>query len=838
MVISDALIRYLRIVRRQASQGEVYRFDDPVIKRYEILREYARADFSSRKLKELAIRYDITTKTIKNYLEAKRKGSTISLFLEPLITTYDLITSELEKKIVILNRGGEKQSKEILKTLRKLYPTLKIRGLASRHINRVLSSHGLLPIQGLEDVNFQVLQALLSSFTKFPKRPGRHALEQFDDPKDQIQRRLEMFRAVYHTQAGDDKKSVLEAARMCGISRAQFFNIKKVFVNFGVLGLLPMSRGRVSKHKLTPEIESKIVHHKMDDPNLSPQKCLDWVCEELGVQVSRITIDNVFSFWFAQAHQAYRSRARYVIEQNGREIPHVSTADGVSITSRAEERKESISHHYGLSFPVPQVEMLFADIMEWLGQGNGIEISRPGLFIMAPYLHKLGIYECFETLVRQGYVSRTAFYAFIININRILGGLCTINRLQFETDLSIPLVSGLGAMLSPKTIHKGLEELRPELIHHLKLDVARAARKLGLIKGRKSAFDFHFIVFHGDDADVKGFSKGPTNKGICLPGHRPHIWWDLGANTIGFIYYCQGKERATKTVLPFLHTCVFEVIDPEMLEEVFMDSEYTSFDIFSYFADPEELNVDVTMCMRSNALRKLIADKIENGPWRPWGEKGKYEICSARVLLEDIGRRVHLVLKRKVGKTSFRIFVTTRKNLTDEELLDEYGDRWGIENGIKDLVYSYFLDQVPSNSDPVKIDAHFYCVMAARLAVDLFIKEIGGFVANDRNNSRRTLHSLRDIFFTGKVARLNRKIDQLILTYLDGTQSAAWDLLMQLQMHQETDQLAYAIPWWGGMRQNVRYESQLPSNLRGPVKSVKLGSPDFLAKELIRKTNT
>jgi len=839
MIISDALIRYLRIVRSEEAQGKVYGLDDPVIKRYEILREYARDDFSSRKLKELSIRYDITNKTIKNYLELKRKGGTISLFLEPLITTSDLIPSELEKKIVILNRGGEKKSKEILNTLRKLYPALKTRGFASRHINRGLSSYGLLPIQGLEDVNFQMLQALLSSFTKLSKRRGRpRALEQFDDPKDQIQRRLEMFRSVYYPEAGEDKRSVVEAAKICGISKAQFFNIKKPFVDFGVLGLLTMSRGRISKHKLTPEIESKIVQHKMDDPDLSPKKCLDWIYEELGVQVSRITIDNVFSFWFAQAHEAYRSRSRWVIEQNGREIPHVSTADGVSISSGAEQRKESTSHHYGLSFPVPQVEMLFADIMKWLGQGNGIQISRPGLFIMAPYLRKLGIYECFETLLRQGYVSRTAFYAFIININRILGGLCTINRLEFETDLSIPLASGLGAMLSPKTIHKGLEELRAEMIHHLKLDVTRAARKLGLIKGRKSAFDFHFIIFHGDDADVKGFSKGPTNKGICLPGHRPHIWWDLGANTIGFIYYCQGKERATKTVLPFLHTCVFEVIDPEMLEEVFMDSEYSSFDIFSYFADPEELNVDVTMCMRSNSLRKFIADKIENGSWRPWGEKGKYEICSARVLLEDIDRTVHLVLKRKVGKTSFRIFVTTRKNLTDEELLNEYGDRWGIENGIKDLVYSYFLDQVPSNSDPVKIDAHFYCVMAAKLAVDLFIKEIGDFVANDRNNSRRTLHSLRDIFFTGKVARLNRHIDQFVLTYLDGTQSAAWDLLMQLQEHQETDQLAYAIPWWGGMRQIVHYESQLPSNLRGPLKSVKLGSPDFLAEELVQKTNS
>ena len=260
MIISNALIRYLHLVRTEALHAEVYRLDDPVIRRYEILREYARADLSSQKLNELANRYEITAKTIKNYLEAKRKGSTIALFIEPLTIPHDLISSELEKKIVILNRGGETQSNKIVKTLNQIDPSVKSRGLTNRHINRVLRSHGLLAIQGLEDVNFQMLQGLITSFVRFSKKPGRRALEQFDDPKDPLQRRLEMFRAVYHPEAGEDKKSVVVAAKMCGISKAQFFNIKKLFLRFGVLGLLTMSRGRVTKHKLTPEIERKIVH--------------------------------------------------------------------------------------------------------------------------------------------------------------------------------------------------------------------------------------------------------------------------------------------------------------------------------------------------------------------------------------------------------------------------------------------------------------------------------------------------------------------------------------------------------------------------------------------------
>jgi hypothetical protein len=170
MIISDGLIRYLQLIHSKDQSGEIYRHDDPVIKRYEILREYARSDFSSRKLNELANRYEINAKTIKNYLETKRKSGTLSLFAEPLIAAYNLITADLEKKIVILYRSGETTNKNILKAIRTIDPALKSLGLTSRHINRVLRSHGLIPTQGLENVNFRVLQALLS--LSFPKSVG------------------------------------------------------------------------------------------------------------------------------------------------------------------------------------------------------------------------------------------------------------------------------------------------------------------------------------------------------------------------------------------------------------------------------------------------------------------------------------------------------------------------------------------------------------------------------------------------------------------------------------------------------------------------------------------
>ena len=64
-----------------------------------------------------------------------------------------------------------------------------------------------------------------------------------------------------------------------------------------------------------------------------------------------------------------------------------------------------------------------------------------------------------------------------------------------------------------------------------------------------------------------------------------------------------------------------------------------------------------------------------------------------------------------------RFFGTTKLWLTPAEALEYYRNRWTIENGIKDLSYNYYIDHVPG-IDPAKIDAHFFCVMYAKLAVE------------------------------------------------------------------------------------------------------------------------
>ena len=80
-----------------------------------------------------------------------------------------------------------------------------------------------------------------------------------------------------------------------------------------------------------------------------------------------------------------------------------------------------------------------------------------------------------------------------------------------------------------------------------------------------------------------------------------------------------------------------------------------------------------------------------------------------------------VILRDRKTKEDVRCFTTTNTELGARELLKKYRYRWIIENGLKDLVASYYIDEV-YGKDPEKIEFEFYCVMVARMAYEYFLK--------------------------------------------------------------------------------------------------------------------
>jgi len=68
----------------------------------------------------------------------------------------------------------------------------------------------------------------------------------FFDPKDLLQVKYEMIRVVTQKE-----KSITAASESFGFSRPSFYEVRKLFLKEGIMGLLPKKTGPKHRHKLT-----------------------------------------------------------------------------------------------------------------------------------------------------------------------------------------------------------------------------------------------------------------------------------------------------------------------------------------------------------------------------------------------------------------------------------------------------------------------------------------------------------------------------------------------------------------------------------------------------------
>jgi hypothetical protein len=122
-----------------------------------------------------------------------------------------------------------------------------------------------------------------------------------------------------------------------------------------------------------------------------------------------------------------------------------------------------------------------------------------------------------------------------------------------------------------------------------------------------------------------------------------------------------------------------------------------------------------------------------------------------------------------LAKDNVRCFGSTRENIPEGDLLEKYRNRWFVENGLKDLVHSYFVDETPS-TDPEKIEFNLYCVMAARLAFEYFLKEMGDGFHRKFDGNKMTLETMRNIFFARNNCEISKNADgNYLLSFLDSS---------------------------------------------------------------------
>jgi hypothetical protein len=236
-----------------------------------------------------------------------------------------------------------------------------------------------------------------------------------------------------------------------------------------------------------------------------------------------------------------------------------------------------------------------------------------------------------------------------------------------------------------------------------------------------------------------------------------------------------------------------------------MDSEYTSFPMINYFVVDQLSSTDVIMCLKRNKkVDQLAREAMAAGRWEDYGED--YEITGKSFTLSSLAKTLHLVVKRSKKTGELRCFGTTFQGLGDREVLERYRLRWPLENGLKDLIHSYFIDHI-FGKDPEKIETNFYCVQVARLTYENFLASLDERLVRDPAGCKKTLATFRHLLFASHNCQIRLRGKDLELTFLDmgrGDLQGAIESLLSRRAERGLNRVA----WWGGRGLRLRFIDQ------------------------------
>ena len=756
--------------------------DDPVVRNYQLLR----AVWVKRESIEAAARNFRCSRTEYYKLEnAFLKEGVAAVYPELGCQKQN---PKLERLALVVKTARPKATET---TILRLVEALGLEPSGSlRVIGHVLHCHGIGNNRDEQDREYwrgmqESVRAL--EWLKSQGGPTRNKADRkgtFYLPEEGLQVRFELFREL----ALESKPKMAAVVCRYGMSRPTFYKYRRRFRRHAMWGLvdwLQPGRGRV---KIAEELELRIIEEKLEHPRLT----LDELVGRMQLRCSRTSIHEVLKFWnlLEKGRPPVRLRGLWGEEEVEKPVELLCTAKEAAEAGQF-QMPEKVNAH-------------FARLLGRL-KSRALSICDPGPIVLAQFIDDLGICEALQLYGPKRGEGREITSLVLLNVCRILAGYETIGDLRENLDRSVALAAGVSAFPGKTMLYEGFSDLKFEHLLALRNDVAARARDLGLIRGQRIAQDFHFKEFYGENAEAEGIGQGPNSAGEICPGFRPHVIWDLDTDVLINIAFCNGSSRATRIVREFCEKNLYPVIGRDAIKEIYMDSEYTSLPMINYFVVDEFSHTDVIMCLKRNKrVDKLMGEAIAQGEWKPFGDE--HEIAGKRFHLENLRKDLHLVVKRTKKTGDLRCFGTTIGGLEDHEVLQRYRLRWPVENGLKDLIHSYFIDHI-LGKDPEKIEANFYCVQVARLAYEGFLHSLEERFVRDPSGYKKTLSTFRRLLFGKYNCELRLRGKYLELTYLDlgpGELQSALERLLESRSERGLNKVS----WWGGLGLKVNFEDQ------------------------------
>jgi hypothetical protein len=732
--------------------------------------------------------HDISKQTLKKWEDSFVEHGAVGLL--PELSFVD-IDPRLEQLILLIK--SSRPHKRASHALR-LAEALQIPGSDLNLIRLAQRCHGYGQRMGQEDIEyFKGLQHILNSVAKQKtKKTNMHDAKQrpktfFNFNRDHLQQRMELMKTLCQCQKQRQIRPVLTTF---GISPNRFYVLKNRYMSYGIWGLVDLVQQGRTGEKISSELELQIIEHRLMDSSLSTTNMI----KKLNLKCSKANVQKVYKRW-GLSHFKKPIPIRGVL----------SIPVPVKVTHKSSNLKQSVKLQMPdlIAKARLKVNPSFSRFIKTLSYRK-VSISNPGAIIAAPFLDQLGVVEALQAYGPCNFQPADITNNIIVNVLRIIAGFPTINDYTMNSDRSVAIASGLSLNPAKSRFYDSFESLRFEHLQALRNDASCRARELNIIEGKQIAIDYHCDPCDSRFPRDKALSKSPDKKGDLVYAHRPQIIWDTMTNTIINIAYCEGKSRAPSALYKFCENNLFKIIDTDVLEEIYADSEYTGEKQLVYLMVRSES--DITMCLKQNPkIKKWKEETIRQEPWQNYEKK--YRIASRDFILPETGKKFRFIVKQNKETLETRCFGNTHTDYTPVKILNSYHIRWPVETGIKDLIENYFLNK-PTGTSPEKIEVHYYCVMLARLTIDYFRSILCCREWQTPEDWKCILSTIRTSMFSNQNCELSRHDSgDLLLTFLDGDRYGIKTELAK-RMKQRKNAGLNKVSWWNGIGVRIAIKDQ------------------------------
>ncbi len=728
--------------------------------------------------------------TYKELESAFVEQGTIGLLWAPGFVEVDPL---LERLVVLVNNARPHTNSGHILTLAN---AMQIPDAGIDTIRRIQRSHGYGQRQTDTDRVFHAgLQKILESIKYYQSRNVKpiHGTDQrsknfLNYDKDYMQHKVELFRTLNGCEKSRQVRHILH---QFGIHPSRFYTLKERYLQYGIWGLVDLIHSpRRKGEKISADLELKIIEQRLLNPSLSTRK----IIAALNLKCSQTNIQKIYSRWGLAKIKEAKPIKGVLSSTIPNKLPEDIELQNTSIKNRLPTLLKVASL---------KVNGGFERLMNQLSY-RSVPISNPGTIITAPFLDQMGIVEAIHTYGPEKFRTTEISNDIILNVFRIIAGFPTINSYMGNSDRSVSIASGRVSNPCRSKFYLGLDSFSFEHLQKLRNDLALRAKELNVIDGKQIAIDYHCDTSDSKFPNDKGQSKAPDKNSNVVYAHRPQLLWDSANNTIINIAYCEGRSRATSALYKFLENNLFEIISPDVISEIYADSEYTGERQLVYLL--VRSSADVTMCLKQNPkIRKWKEQTMALEKWENYGKM--YRIASFDFTLPETNKRLRFVVKQNIETFEVRCFGSTHMELSAKKILDRYHIRWTVENGIKDLVENYYLDK-PTGDSPEKVEVHYYCVMVARLLVDYFCSVFKEPCWIKAEGWESVLSTIRTSIFSNQNCELSLdESGDLLLTYLDGDLTGI-KMHLKTMLEKRSESGLNKVSWWGGRGVKIRIEDR------------------------------